>query len=1043
MAVRSISRTIVVLLLVALVFGSARAADGNASLEVFVTDASNGKVIPFARVFVGSQAGGTIVYTDEAGRVAMEGLEPGQYSLATYAPGFSSKATSIAVSGGLTTAVYVALAPAGATKVIATVRAIARPTLDTTRLSASDARVSATGSLFSALTSLPDVSIRDGGLSVDGLSANAFQPTIDGVALPQGGASALFSDLGLDLFNSVSARPVGSAGGPGVDLSSSDPTIAFSTDGSLQTTAIGSSSSMLQARGTTGYVGYVARHVSRNEFGSRQGLFYLDESGLAYDHSNGQNGSGDLLKVRLPIDKSQHVLLEASRLDGSSDADCDRRSGGVPCGYGPGNSDASSFRQFVFRYGVSLGRTSVDLAIGNASSSTVDDYRARLVGGSSSPYHSSSRTFGTTYDASVEAPLGHSSVSAELFASGTSLATTIPGVVPIPRTRYTSFSLTDTFSTGPLSTIVRFQRANGASAHASVSVDSTVHLTSGDDLHARIAVGAESVTPIQTFPTSGDPADPASVQYDCLHGHAFASVPGDDPADPLDSGASLAFRHSSGRWSLRLSASSDTIHGAQVPTVEAASASPGAIDPLQLAGLQAFYASPYACGAPAPLTPSSIYLSASRNATLVQRRVSASAALAVSRSLIVAPYLSLSQSSENAGGTWESLAYAPSLRAGLLADYHFDGGRDELLTLASMTGANNANALPAYTQIDVGFARTLAYGRVIVAASNVTNASSAEFASSAFARPLPGGILPIAQPLRATSLRVTYEFHTGARVPPPSTDALTAIAASLDPSTDTFTMSFSRLPSTRPAAPFEPDTSQPSCTPELVGTARDILAAMRRREAGSEVPDPAGVRIEKHRTGGGVGFTLTFTAAVSSRAYFGCVAQHFADVDEAISFGLYVPAHLPGENDDVGFFDSRVGAYTLIESASQPRASGAPAIDLLPVPVTAPGEPFALRTTCPEKSRGFAAHVLDGLRKRLGRGGDPYALSPYFKIVQQRGTRELWSTITFFEATTLTTIETCADVVGASHDDLSSAGVGAKPGTLSFSKNLGLYVSMP
>lgn len=1038
-----VGRAAVALLLVALAIGSARAASGNAGLEVLVTDASNGKVVPFARVFVGGPTGGTIVYTDEAGRVAIEDLQPGQYSLGTYAPGFASKTISIAVSGGLTTTISIALAPAGATKVIASVRATTRPTLDTARVSVSDARVSAGGSLYSALASLPVVSARNGELSIDGLSGNAFQPTIDGVALPQGGAGALFSTLGLDLFNSVSARPIGSAGGPGVDLTSSDPTIAFSTDGSQQAASLGASNSMLQLRGTTGYIGFVARHVSREEYGPRQGLFYLDESGLAYDHRDSQNGSGDLLKIRVPIDTSQHVLIEASRLAGSSDADCDRRSGGIPCGSGPGNGDRSSFREFVFRYGAALGKTSVDVAVGNASSNAVNDYRARFVGGALSPYYSSSRTSGATYDATVTAPFGTGTVAAEFFASGISVETTIPGALPLPRTRYTSFSLADTLSMGPVSTVVRLQRANGTSAHASVSIDSTLHLASGDDLRARIAVGAESVTPIQTFPTSGDPSDPPSVQYDCLHGRAFAAIPGDDPADPLDSGASLAYRHSSGRWSLRLSASSDTIHGAQVPTVEAASASPGSIAPLQLAGLQAFYASPYACGAPVPLTMSSIYLSADRNATLVQRRVSASAALAVSRSLIVAPYLSLSRSTENAGGSWATLAYAPSLRAGLLADYHFNGGRDELLALASATGANNANALPAYTQIDVGFAHTLAYGRLIAAASNVTNASSAQFASSAYAQPLPNGILPIAQPLRATSFRVTYEFHTGAKVPPPSTDALTAIAAALDPSTDTFTMSFSRLPSTRPAAPFEPDTSQPSCTPELVGNARDILDTMQRREAGSDVPDPAGVHIEKHRTGGSVGFTLTFTSAVSSRAYFGCVAQHFADVDEAISFGLYVPARLPGENDDVGFFDARVGAYTLIESVSQPRASGAPAIDLLPIPVSAPSDPFALRTSCPEKSRGFAAHVLDGLRKRLARGGDPSALSPYFKIGQHRGSKELWSTITFFEATTLTTIETCADVVGASRDDLSAAGVGATPGTLSFSKNLGLYVYLP
>jgi len=1034
---------LVAFVLAAAVFGTqARPAEGNAHLEIVVTDASNGKPVPFARVFVGGPGGSAIAYTDESGLLSIDDLRPGAYSLGTYAPGFRSKTSAFEATGGITTTVAVALAPAG-TKVIATVKATSRPSLDIARVSSSDGRVLPSGSLYSAISTLPDVSAGAGGISVDGLSANATQPTIDGVAIPQGGNAQLFATLGLDLFNAVSVRPVGSVGGPGIDLTSSDPTIAFSADGSAQLATFGSSSTTLQARGTSGFVGFVVRHVDRSSFGPLEGLHFFDESGLSYDHGNGANGSGDLVKVRLPIDVSQHILLEASELSGSSDASCNRRSGGVPCGYGRGSGEKAAFGQLVFRYGLAAGKTSFDVAVGNAAARSVSDFNKRFVGGTASPYFSSSSTHGLTLDARVGGPLGRHDLDAELFTSNTRLDADVPGFVSVPPTRYSSLTLTDAFSSGPISSTIRAQRARGAESHTSLAIDSTLHLSRADDLHARIPIGTESATPIQSIPATGSLDDPSSVQYDCLHGHAFAAIPGEDPHDPLDSGASIAYRRSSDRWSIRLTASSDTIHGAQVPTTVGAAVYPGSVSPEQLALLQSFYASPFACGAAVPLTSAGVFLSGDRNATLVQHRVSAAAAFALSRSLVLAPYVALSRSLENSTGAWIALAYAPSFRAGLLADYHFNRGSDEFLALATVMGANNANGLPPYTQLDVGYAHTLTYGRLILGASNVTGAYSATFASTAFARELPNGVLPIAQPLRPASFHVSYEFRAGVKATPPNTDALNAIAASLDPSTDTFSMSFSRLPDQRPAAPFAPDTSLPSCTPELVSHAKDILDAMQRKEGGGAAADPPGVEIDAHPVAGGTGFSLRFASAASSRSYFGCVAQHFADVDEARSRGLFVPARLPSDSDDIGFFDSRVGAYTLIESASASHAPTGPSVDLLPIPSTPPSQPFALRPTCATKTRGFAQHVLAGLQRRLGRGGDPSEPSQYFKITQHRGAKALWSSLSFFEATTLTTIESCGNVVGASSGELSSAGVGGTAGTLNFTPSLGLYVVLP
>jgi hypothetical protein len=342
---------------------------------------------------------------------------------------------------------------------------------------------------------------------------------------------------------------------------------------------------------------------------------------------------------------------------------------------------------------------------------------------------------------------------------------------------------------------------------------------------------------------------------------------------------------------------------------------------------------------------------------------------------------------------------------------------------------------------------------LLVSATNATNAYGYRFASSAYASPLANGVLPIGQPLESAALHVTYQVRSGSKPPPPQIDALAALAQVAQPAGDSFSINMTRLPKEPPPNPYQPNIDTPACTPEIVSYTRALLTELQSAAAvpfsGSRdyrLPSARetalGVLVDVHARAGFTAFTLNFQKPIASRAFISCVDQHFASIDEAVSLGLYVPATDASQKDDVEYFDARVGAYRLLGSVARQPSTGSQ-VDLLPVPVSSPAAPFAMRSTCPVKQRGFAQEILREFAKRFGRGGTPDAPSPYFKISAHAGSRATWWSIHFTDPLTAQTLLQCGEVSGALPADLSTAGVGAETGALNFAARLGLYQAVP
>lgn len=1036
-----------VALLLSLVLGqqAARAA-GTARLSIDVVDALHRSGIALARVALSSDVVTELLYTDKHGRIGPLELPPGTYDLAVYAPGYYDQHVREEVGADQTLSLSVSLAPLSAPKVIARVTATRRPSSGTSRSSADGPAGMASASLLGALGAMPDIGATRGGIAVDGLSPNATALALDGIPAGVGGNSLLLSQLGTELFSAVSVRPVGEEGSPGVDLSAQDPTIAFSAAGDEQLSRYGSGG-VVQAQGTSGNVGYVIRHADRDDYGPLDGLTYSDESGLRYVHDDDVDGQGTLVKARVPLNVSQHVLLEASNLTSDQAASCDVDSGGTPCGYGPGNATLGLFDALGIQYGLSAGKTTIDVDASSTHMSTMNVFDSRVVEGSSSPYDGSSIVRAESIRAEIDGPLDvRNTLRAQFWSTTNDVTASIAGAPQVvDGSHFINGSLADDFTmaTGAsIQTSIQYSRAG--SSHVGAVVEARVPLEE-DAFSMRAALGDGGLPPLQSLPLLGSPSDPPSVQYDCLTGRVFANAEGAVPEQPSTSGAQFKFVHERGRFALSLFGSAEVVHGAQVPILAVASG----VDLDELAALQRFYSSPAACSSPMMLTPSRVLSYSDQNATLSRSNSILSAAWALSPGASISAFVAPTNARILAGREWSSLIYEPYLRAGVIADYHFDRNLSEAIVLAEFQGRNNPNGIGPYGLLNLGLARQLGVGRIVLSLTNATNAYAYRFASSAYAVPLANGITPIATPLQPASLHITYQVKSGAKPPPAQADALSAIAQIAQPAGDAFSVSVSRLPHVPPLAPYEPDTLSPSCTPELVGYARQILEAMQTAArvasaaSSNEQLAPAlerslGVIIYVHREPASIAFTLDFQSDVASRAFVSCTDQHFASIDEARALGIYTPQTLPSGDENAEYFDTKVGAYRLFASLRRPGATGT-SVDLLPIPVAPPERPFLRRSTCPAQEQNFAAELLARLAQDFSRGGNPTQPSPYFRVLPHTDHASVWWSIQFLDPLSQNVVLRCADVAGATSSDLTKAGVGAVPRAINYSSRLGLY----
>ncbi len=1051
--------SLVLLVVIVLAWARALASAGEGVAEISIVDAASGRAVAVARVALsGTDPGdGQIAYSDTNGRIVIENLAAGTYKLSVYAAGFAIERATISISPGDTTSTVVKLSPVGQPKIIAVVTSVTRPSARVDRAAASSTLTAVDGGLSQALLQLPGVHDVSGGVAVDGFSPNATPATIDGFRIGGAGTGAALSPVGLDLFQSVAVRPAGAAGGPGIDLTTTDPTIAFNAQGVGGGDSRSGTNDAFTMRGTAGYAGYVFRSVQRTQVGPLDGGRYLDASGLSYDHQDFTSGNGWLTKARLPFGRTQSLLVESSAIDAAGSPVCNVASGGIPCGYGPGNTVSSSFRDSAVRYTAIPGRTTLSLGLGSSISQDTQDFRARLVNTISDPLFSSGLVHARSVDFHADGPLTPSNdLSLDVSAFDQRFAPAVPG---LPATsvssRFSSIVVADQIaSTSAFQSNASLALTDAAATHLSARLGTSVQLRGRDSFGAQVTLGASNQPALPVFPALGSIADPPSAVYDCLHGRIFAAGNSDQPGDPTDSGVALNYRHSSNTAAFQVSATSDVVSNAFVSTLLPGSSSgSNAISASALQALNAFYTTSGGCGVPIVLTPDHVILNVDRNALLKTDRITTSVARSIGPGLLVAPYVQLTDSRYRLDGTWHQTSYVPYLRAGLLSDYRFDHGLSEVLTYVDFSGRNNANGTPPYALVNVGLSRALRHGTATLSLTNTTAAYGASFASSSFAAPLPSGIVPIAQPFGRPSLRFSYAFNAGSSSPPQRISALDALASFAQPSSDMMTVSYSIVPTHPLPHPFDPETTLDSCTPELVDRARAVLDVLRNADQADRgrsgmvdrplsIDSSVGVSIDEHLREGSVAFTVTPKNNVTARALLSCTTQHIDSISDAKVRGLYVPQTLP-KPGSAFLFDGRVGVYTLDQDLSQPVADdkSTSTINLEAPPAVAPKDPFVVRDSCPSLLRPFATAVTGGLRRDIPAlfKGRSIAASQYYRLQKHAGSRGAWISVRFLDALGRSSLEECLHVAGVSQAQLQENGVDGVVNQLDFATRFGFY----
>ncbi|MDE2483265.1 MAG: carboxypeptidase regulatory-like domain-containing protein [bacterium] len=1034
---------------------SAKAATTTTSIRIRVIDASDAQPISLARVFlVGkhSEQG----YTDASGVVEFDGVAAGTYRISVYEPEYSRAVERFAVQPGAHLELTATLARRGGLSTIATIVVHTVRAGGSNHAVASSPQALARGGLSGLLADMPSVSATKAGVALDGLGTNGTPVTIDGSPIAGNGGSVALSPIGMDLFSSVTADPLGGLQAPNIGLTTDDPTIAFSENGILKTDDRGAAGGIFGATGTFGSTGFTLRGVDESSVGPLEGRVFSDTSGLRYGHVDEAYGRGIQAKVRAPVSASQSLLFEIGGLGARSEPACNVASGGTPCGYGPqGRIERRSLSNASLRDAFAFPNADLTLSASRSTERLDDDGSNRIVGGASSPTTSSLLTSLAAFSARFEQSLGtRATMRADASIQDQTTSGSASGVAfPASRQRFEALTLSYEFNPTVARAIdVRaYAPLDGASAGASASYQ--VENARGSQGAVLLRLGQPRQPFIPQLPVSGSLYDPVDAEYDCLHQRVFVNGLGALTGVPADTGATLAYRRDGARMAIDARASYDVISGGDVATLLPGSPSgPNAISPSVLATIQQIYASPSVCGAPVALAPSAVAVLAQQQATMRYGNVVVSAAFRVG-SLALAPFVQYTSARSRIAGSDGAVPFVPQYRAGAILDAPLFRGRTDALAYANYVGPNNAQSLPPHLEASIGVSEALPIGTLSFGIENLFGTWSPRFASSAFALPLQNGITPIAQPLAPRTWHLSLRAAIGKTAPAPHVDSLAALAAAAQPAGDVFTLKFHVLDDRTPAFAFEPDTSEPACTPEALALAQPILRAMKRDVdrygAGADDERIAlalgrgdGLAITEIRGDHHVAFEITSTSSRSEARFIACTTLRVATPEQLIQRHAYIPTQ---QESDAGyvFVDPNVGVYRVIGALPTPPPVGSDnsAIVLDPAPPAPPERPFAIRRSCPKRLQPFARNVLTELsaiaRPLLdGRSVTPSKFFHASRIV--RGSR-VWLRIDFLDPLSVDTLERCAHVAGLSAYESARRGFAGIGDGIQYASELGLF----
>jgi hypothetical protein len=788
------------------------AQSDSGQISIAVTDAASKQPIPLARVLLD---GAVIIseLTGENGAVKFTDVPDGIYRARVVKRGYQSlTSASFEVLDGRVVTVAVALvADTGGLKIIGTVSVKASASISSTSIDQNSPQRRLSDDLAGALNKLSGVSVTTSSddsnatqtISLEGHDPSQTALTLDGIPLNAPGSAGNLRGFASDLFQGASVRTGAQIGGLGgsVNFTTLQPTLSWMSQVAASVGSNGKYNYSLAETGSFGKFGIAAQTVYRTVPSLVDGEYYLDASGLAYDHDGDSDYYGNLVKLRYELSDSQALtgtFLNSAR---NTEIVCLRQGAppALPCGYGPDNWNNGSVQLYTLTDNALLGATQVQASIySSTSTNDLDEVNRYIdVSSGSNPqplndpngFTNTTKTNGFMVNATLPAKQRHT-ISFQAYGTTSQNITSplVPQSAPFysgtVNTNYDAFTVTDTMHSSDKLTLAEsagISTATGSNGVTALgSLAATWHPTQLDMVTASYALGGVAANPGRVNILS----DPASLRFTCVNNPqqdtAYGNAPGQEPGPSSSNSYRLGYTHLLHGGNVSLQLYRQIQAGVLLPVLVNGSvlAAQGVFPLGYLQEVQQLYDSPAGCNLKAGTAfgPQQLYFSTPISGV---KRIYQGAELtgyATLGDLVVQPYYNVTVSSAESNSAYfvnpysitisgQQLPNQPLQRAGIVFDYKAPHSALEWLADAQYTARNNPNNLPAYTTFDAGVTAALNRGTLTLAASNITNTYGGIFASPANAvayQTLNGYTIPtIARPLTPRSYSVTYGVKFG------------------------------------------------------------------------------------------------------------------------------------------------------------------------------------------------------------------------------------------------------------------------------------------
>ncbi|MFN2459483.1 MAG: carboxypeptidase regulatory-like domain-containing protein [Candidatus Velthaea sp.] len=723
-------------------------------------------------------------------------------------------------------------------------------------------------------------------ISLNGHDESQTAVTLDGIPLGAPGAAVNLRGINTDLFAGAGVSFAAQAGalGGAVNFRTLQPTQTWVSRFQSSYGTFDRFNYSLAETGSAGKLGVAVMHTLREGNNPLTFNTFTDQSGLTYAHGGESSNAGNFMKLRYSLGDRTTLNFSALQNDSGTSALCTQDVTLLPCGIGPGNTNAGKFQ---FMYGTAqtlIGDTTVSLTSYVNSNNSFQNDALRTVNGVLNPLVSNTQSVsrGVAFLATINQGKSTWTLNGSTINSLTNFNPIVNSSAFLTPSTFSNtsvtFQLSDQYKVNDRLTIgpnMSYARTNGTGGTVLAGLSGQWRPTGIDNFGASVSAGSSQAANglIRTF------SDPASARFNCAAGTANVNGPGDQPgpqsAISYDVNWTHQWRLGQFRFDAYRQTQADQLINAQIV---ATSLGMDASNPY-IAALQGFYASPFTCGAGAVLNPNSVYVSEPiGDTTRTYQGFTLSGRIALGPHWVMLPSYQTNVAAVTAAGArlagvnsttiiGAQIPGRPLHRGNLTFDGEVPKLGLELLANVQYVGSNNAQHLSPYGLVNVGASHALGAGRISFLASNIFNTESGALSSLAFAEPIAtsGGnqLFVAANPNAPRQFSVTFTVNTGARSGAggarPSRSAAAANAAGAAAALAGQGTAQQRARGLVAVTPYPPPAGtdplsvadkRDSCKPEDAQVAAPVLASLRAAvdayKAGKPLPPVEGIALVPH-----------------------------------------------------------------------------------------------------------------------------------------------------------------------------------------------------